>query len=183
MPDYKAPMDDLPTEAAITVSRAFQDFVAGKQGRQHLLALAAVLASFALFFSGKKAMPYVDVGALFAVINAVAWFTARHRTWYYAISTGSMNLFWLKPSFGETLWQEVQWKQNTILSVEQEEWRGLPALRLKVKLKGHKTPQDMWMVYAHEDQDTVQNVVLPLIEKYRKQYRHEFWADALRQEE
>lgn len=74
----------------------------------------------------------------------------------------------------------MQWKQDVVIGVEQDEWRGLPALCINTKMKHYKGLQQLYMVYGHEDQEKVRTQIIPLIEQYRRQYRHELWADNLR---
>lgn len=67
--------------------------------------------------------------------------------------------------------------KNKVVGIEQDEWQGLPCLKLMVLPASGYT---YILVYSHADEEEVRTKVLPLIEKYRHQYRQKVWADKLR---
>lgn len=176
--------DTLPiADVSIVVPRAYKDVLVHNRGWRWLFAFAAFAVLLSVWYlEWRRGRHFVDFvpHLLTLVVAFPLWLYEVKKPWHYVISDRHMSLvLW---QFGGRAWQwhDLDWRRDVVLSVETADWRSLPALRVKAKLKGAKREQDLWMVYAPQDQEKVQREVLPLIESYRKQYRHELWADQLR---
>lgn len=178
-----APDSSTVGEASIPVPQSYKDLLVRNRGRQWILVFGAFTILLGIWYvEWRRGRHFIDflphiVPLVFAF---PLWLHQVRKPWRYVINEKTSRL--VQWTFGGRTWQwhDLDWKRDFVLRVEETEWRSLPALRMIVKLKGQKGEQDLWLVYAHQDQEKVQREVLPLIEKFRKQYRHELWADLLR---
>lgn len=173
----------VPSEVVIAVPEIYKNFLAQKRWRQWLIGFAFYTALLALYYvewrRGSHFIGFLPHLLLYG-LSFPLWLYEARRPWRYVLDDRRLNLiYW---HWGKRFWQwhEMEWRHDVVLSVTEEDWRALPALRLRVKINGQKKPQDLWMVFAHEDAEKVREQALPMIEKYRRQYRHELWADLLR---
>ena len=111
------------------------------------------------------------------LLGMVSYAWEIRKPWFYAINEQHIKLFVFDPKSRSANLTELTWKKTEVVAVEQDEWQGLPRLNLKVLPDlGHTYA----LVYSHDEDEEIRTKVLPLIEKYRHQYRHELWADKLR---
>ena len=111
------------------------------------------------------------------LIGLISYTVEVRKPWHYLINDRRIKLFVTRPRLQPARLQELEWAKVEVACVEQDEWYGFPCLKLKVL---PTSSYAYMLVYDQTDEEEVRTKVLPLIEKYRHQYRQELWADKLR---
>ena len=172
-----------PSEVQIAVPQRYKDFVVRHQYRWFWYILAgvwggvnAVYYLLCIAFHWKWQFHF-QADMVVPLIGLVTYTIEVRKPWHYLISDHRIKLFVTHPRYQPARLQDLKWAKTEVVSVEHGEWQGLPCLKLKVlPVSGYTYT----LVYGHADEDEVRTKVLPLIEKYRHQYRQELWADKLR---
>lgn len=177
----------MPTDISIPVPQAYKDYlVARKKHFEPKVAggyIPIVGVYLYLWWSGGRSQALVHLlimgsAFLLSTVGYLAiWQAKIKKPWCYELTSKGINLVWWQHGERVWTWHQIQWTQDVICSVTADEWRGFPALCIAVKIKFTKKLQKLYLVYAHEDEEQVRTQVLPLIEHYRQQYRHDFWAN------
>ncbi len=170
-------------EIQIAVPQRYKDFVVSRQYRWFWYILAGVLGGvnavyyllcivfhwkWQLHFGSDMVMPLVGL---------IIYTVEVRKPWQYLINERLIKMFVINPKLQLANLKELQWAKTEIVGIEHDEWQGLPCLKLKV------LPASSYiymLVYSYADEEEVRTNILPLIEKYRHQYRQELWADKLR---
>lgn len=170
-------------EVQIAVPQRCKDFVVGRQYRWFWYILVGVLGgvnaiyyllSIVLHWKGRIFF-LQDMTVL--VMGLIAYVWEARKPWYYELNEHRIKLFLIHPKLQIANLKELEWAKTEVVGVEQDEWEGLPCLKLKVL---PASSYSYILVYSHADEEEVRTKVLPLIEKYRHQYRQPLWADKLR---
>jgi len=163
----------------ITMPRQYRDYLTRKHNGHLLLAFGVYVSLCFIFYMLKWTTTGDGASVLFFALAIFDWIKqTRRKTWQYIIDEQHFHLIYWDSRLGKFWrWLDIEWKKAAVISVARDEWLGLPALRLTVD---RKYMNDLIMVYALEDAEQVTSLVLPLIEKYRHQYRQKLWADTLR---
>ncbi len=172
-----------PSEVKITVPQRYKDFVVGRQYRSSWYILAGVLGGvnaiyylLCMVFHWKWQVHF-QADMVVPLIGLVTYTIEVRKPWQYEVNERRIKLFVSHAKFHPARLQELEWAKTEVVGVEQDEWQGLPCLKLKVLPASRYTSM---LVYSHADEEEVRTKVLPLIEKYRHQYRQPLWADKLR---
>ena len=170
-------------EVKVAVPQRYKDFVVQRQYRQFWLILAgvwgginAVYYLLCLVFHWQWRFHF-QADMVIPLIALVSYTLEVKKPWHYLINDRRIKLFVTLHKLQPARMQELEWAKIEVVGVEPGEWQGLPCYRLKVlpASSGVHT-----LVYDYADEAEVTLKVLPLIEKYRLQYRQELWADRLR---
>ncbi len=178
-PGTAAPLEEVKT----AVPQRYKDFVVRHQYRWFWYILAAVLGGvnavyylLCLVFHWKWRLHF-SAEMVPIMIGLIGYVVEARKPWHYLINDHLIKLFLIHPKIQLANLKELEWAKTEVVSVEHGEWQGLPCLKLKVlPVSGYTYT----LVYGHADEEEVRTKVLPLIEKYRHQYRQELWADKLR---
>ena len=160
----------------IPVPRQYRDYLTRKHSMRLLFAFGIYVGLFCIFYLMKWTSTIDLSWSLFFVLALFEWIKqTRLKSWQYIIDEQHFHLiYWDNVAGKNWRWLDVRWKRDAVVGVARDEWHGLPALRLTVD---RKYMNDLIMVYAFEDEEKVKAHVLPLIAKYRHQYRQKLWAD------
>ena len=179
MPGTAAP----PEEVKIAVPQRFKDFVVQRQYRLFWYILVGAFGGInavsylVCLACQSKWTPHFQADIIMLLIAMVGYAVEVRRPWHYLINDRRIKLFIVHQKLQPTRMQELEWAKTEVAGVEPGEWQGLPCYRLKVlPAAGYVYT----LVYDYADEEEVRTKVLPLIEKYRHQYRQELWADRLR---
>lgn len=170
-------------EVKIGVPQRYKDFVVRRQYRSFWYILAGVLGGVnAVYYLlciafGWKWHFHFQVDMIVPMIGLISYTIEVGRPWHCLINDRLIKLFGVNPMFQIAKMEELEWAKTEVVGVEHDEWQGLQCLRLKVL---PASSYAYMLVYDHADEEEVRTKVLPLIEKYRHQYRQELWADKLR---
>ncbi len=175
-------------EVTIAVPQVYKDYLAPRHQFYDLKMLAVHLPFLCILYAlwkwgGMKnayheLLVFVIVYAPAPVLSFFMW--RRFEKWQYVINEKQFRL--IEWQYNGRLWQwhGLNWTREVVSSVEEGDWRGLPALYVRTAPKDPKAALTLVMVYAHDDRDKVVTQVLPLIEHFRGRFRHQFWYDQLR---
>ena len=174
---------DVQQEFALDMPEAYKKFLAQKKRQQWLFGFGWYVILLAVYYvawqHGHHIIDFLPQMMIWG-LSLPLWLNGRKRPWKYTLDDKRLCLVSWQWKENIWAWYDLAWRNDVILSIEKEEWRSLPALRIQAKLKGHKREQTLWLVYSHQDQQTVNTQLMPLIDRYRRQYRHKLWADLLR---
>lgn len=177
-------MTQAPAEPCveIAVPQRHKDFVVRRHYRWFLLILLAGLGLDGVYYLLCVAFhwtwsSYCLYDSALPIYGMIAFAMEVRKPWRYEINERAIKLFVITPKtrFGNL--KEIGWAKTEVVSVEQAEWQGLPVISLTVRPASGYT---YLLVYNSADEEEVKTKVLPLIEKYRHNYRQELWADKLR---
>ena len=124
-----------------------------------------------------KWKPHFQVDVVTLLIAMVSYTVEVRRPWHYLVNARRIKLFVTHSKIQSAKMQELEWINTEVVGVEPCEWQGLPCYKLKLLPVSSST---YMIVYSHADEEEVRTKVLPLIEKYRHQYRQKVWAHRLR---
>lgn len=174
---------NLPAEVTLAVPRAYRDYLVRRHRARFwtMWSAVAVILLLKYFYWHGSGFIYFYMPLMF-VIGYSNYKASINERWQYTIDKNGIRVMWWQMRKSTWFWRTVGWRNGAVVGVQHQKWQGWPALRVLVESKNPNHQPTLLLVYAHEDADTVQNVVLPLIESYRQQYRHPLWADTLRQE-
>lgn len=170
-------------EVRIAVPQRYKDFVVRYQYRWFWYILVgafgglnAVYYLLCLAFHWKWQFHF-QPDMVMLLIALVGYTVEVKKPWHYLINDRRIKLLVTHPRYQPARLQELEWAKAEVVGVEPGEWQGLPCLKLRVPPASSYT---YILVYNHADAEEVRTKVLPLIEKYRHQYRQPLWADKLR---
>ena len=173
----------LSEEVKITVPQRYKDFAVRRQYRWFWVILAGVLGGinaiyylFCLVFHWRWRF-HLQGDLILPLVGLIIYATEAKKPWHYLINDRSIKLFAVTAPGGLAHLRELEWAKTEVVGIEQDEWQGLPCLKLRVL----PASSHLYMlVYNHSDEEEVRTKVLPLIETHRHQYRQPLWANKLR---
>ena len=172
-----------PKTVEIAVPQRYKEFVVRRQYQWFWIAVPAALGginlvyyllcvafhwTWKLHFQGDMILP---------LLGMAAYVLEARKPWRYEINERAIKLFVVTPRTHLANLKEIAWAKTEVVGIEQAEWQGLSALKMTVL---PTSPYVYWLVYSPSDEEDVEIKVIPLIEKYRRSYRQEIWADKLR---
>jgi hypothetical protein len=167
----------------IAVPQRYKDFVVKRQYRWFWLILLGVLGGINVVYYLLCAAFhwawtfYFQGDIVFSTLGLISYVVEVRKPWRYEVNERAIKLFRITPKTHLGNLTEVGWAKTQVVGVEQTEWQGLPALSLTVLPSFGYT---YLLVYDLADEEEVKTTVLPMIEKYRRNYRQELWAERLR---
>jgi len=171
-PSTVAPLE----EVKIAVPQRYKDYVVQRQYRSFWLILAGALGGInavyyllCLVFHWQWRFHF-QADMVVPLIGLISYTLEVKKPWHYLINARRIKLFVTHQKFQPARMHELQWTKTEVVGVEPSEWQGLPCYKLKV------LPASSYvyaLVYGHADEEEIRTKVLPLIEKYRHQYRQE----------
>jgi hypothetical protein len=173
----------LNEDIKIAVPQKYKDFVVRRQYQSTFWILVGVIGGVnalyyfsCLAFHWKWQFPF-QADLVGPVMGLISYIIEARKPWYYEINAHQIKLFVVNSRSHLANLKQVEWKKIEIIGTKPDEWQGLPCLTLKVIPEAGTR---YLLVYGHAEAEEIRTKVLPLIEKYRHQYRHELWADKLR---
>ena len=170
-------------DVKIPVPQRYKDYVVSRQYRffGYIFAgvygginLAYYLLCVALHWKWRF---HFQADMLLPVFGLLAYILEVRKPWHYEVNERFIKLLVVNPKSQLASLRELHWAKTEIVGAERAEWQGMPSLRLTVlPARGH----EYLVVYTFADKEEVESKVLPLIEKYRRQYRQQHWTDNLR---
>jgi hypothetical protein len=163
----------------IPVPRQYRDYLTWKHNKRLVFAFVIYVGLVCIFYSLKWNTTTDLFHGIVFVTAIFEWIKqTRQKTWQYVIDQRHLHLVWWEGG-SEKVWHwfNIEWRKDAVIGTAFDEWHGLPALRVTIDSK-HVTC--LIMVYSLEDEERVRTQILPLIEKYRHQYRQKVWADKMR---
>ncbi len=129
---------------------------------------AAVVALISVIFHGSVASSMV-VPFLLTLDNVLGWQKEKKQSVWTYNENGELRVIWQQVGGRIWYWRRLGKNVRNIEGVEETVWNGLPALRILTKSKNPRHRPDLWIVYAPEDREKVETLVLPRLEKMRRQ--------------
>ena len=170
-------------EVRIAVPQKYKDDVAGRQYRWFWCIIAGVLGGVnAAYYLLCIAFHWVwqfhlQADMALPVLGLAGYIVEVRRPWQYVVNDQLIKVFVVSPRSRLAKMEALEWTKTQVIGIEHAEWRDLPCLKLNIL---PKTQHEYVLVYGLSEVEEVRAVVIPLIEKYRRQYRQELWADKLR---
>jgi hypothetical protein len=171
-------------EVTVPVPDQLRDFMVLRRSAQ--LVIGAFLwpaILFAMMVHSAPRLGRLDGGMLVIVLPFMAWYLVQlqkksiatmkddcnyklsHNAYYAQDKLALLSLrghgwFWS--------WQTVTFPLDSVAHVRQEQWRGLPALRITLN-KPSRTALagPLFLIYAEEDGETVNGSIMPLLNRFR----------------
>lgn len=136
--------------------------------RNGLAFFAAVVTLVSVTFHGSVANGMV-IPFVLALDNVLGWQREKKQNVWTYNENGELRVIWQQ--FGGRIWSWRRLGRNVrnIAGVEETEWNGLPALRILTESKNPRHRPDWLIVYAHEDREKAETIILPRLEKLRRQ--------------
>ncbi len=164
---------EVSSEVKVPVAREYRNYLLRRQNWTFFVLLLMMLGPsiHSYYFHPTTWRPIGHLQSWFHVfVVALLWFAEiskeNSRDWRCTLSKYHLSC----PGYGFCEWFWTWYKltewTTVVLSISEERWNGLPALRIVVKTKkGLFRRKNLFFVYSPDDQDSVRMELLPMLER------------------
>lgn len=136
--------------------------------RNGLAFFAAVVTLVSVTFHGSVANGIV-IPFVLALDNVLGWQREKKQNVWTYNENGELRVIWQQVGGRIWTWRRLNKHVKNVAGIEETEWNGLPALRILTASKNPRHRPELWIVYGPEDREKVETLILPCLEKLRRE--------------